>query len=360
VSQRIGVLDALTAGLTQAIRRPWLLIIPVLVDLGLWLAPQLSIRVLTQRFLTVWETLVRTTYPPDQLAVMEEMLRTVQQALTEIGAQLNLIDVITGAWLGVPSTVAATQATRVTFISDVVLAPAGLSLNLPRVAAAPWRTPPIEITNGWALLLIVAGLWLAGQLLVALYLRWAAVSRPLEQRATMEGEDPWRGGRGFLGLAVRLTVFGLFLGIMIFVLRVPLGLAATLLFLSGNPVAGLLLALIGGITLWLLLWFLTSLFFVSETILLDRQPLWRGLLQSITLVRLNSLPTMGLVLVINLLMLGFRAVWGLIGNTPVGAIVAIVSNAYLATGMLLAVFVYYENLRSRWQAHTAGAANQQK
>ena len=140
----------------------------------------------------------------------------------------------------------------------------------------------------------------------------------------------------------------------------PLGLAATLLFLSGSPVAGLLFALVGGITLWLLLWMLTSLFFVSETILLDHQPLWRGLLQSITLVRLNGLPTMGLVLAINLLMLGFRAVWGLIGSTPFGAIVAIMGNAYLATAMLLAVFAYYENLRSRWQAHAAEAANQQK
>jgi len=65
-------------------------------------------------------------------------------------------------------------------------------------------------------------------------------------------------------------------------------------------------------------------------------------------------------LAINLLMLGFRAVWGLIGSTPFGAIVAIMGNAYLATAMLLAVFAYYENLRSRWQAHAAEAANQQK
>jgi len=357
----VGVLDALTTGLTQAGRRPWLLIIPVLVDLSLWLAPQFSIRVLTQRFLVIWEALVRATYPSGQLALMEELLQTVQQTLTEFGARVNLMDVITGAWLGVPSTIAATQAaSRVTFISDVVLAPAGLSLNLPQVAASPWRTPPIEVTNVWGVLLIAAGLWLVGQLLVALYLRWAAASRSLEQRSAASGEDPWQGGRGFWGLALRLTVFGLFLGILVFMLRVPLGLAATLLFLSGSPVAGLLFALVGGITLWLLLWMLTSLFFVSETILLDHQPLWRGLLQSITLVRLNGLPTMGLVLAINLLMLGFRAVWGLIGSTPFGAIVAIMGNAYLATAMLLAVFAYYENLRSRWQAHAAEAANQQK
>ncbi len=40
----VGVVDALTAGLTQAGRRPALVLIPALVDLFLWLAPRLSTR----------------------------------------------------------------------------------------------------------------------------------------------------------------------------------------------------------------------------------------------------------------------------------------------------------------------------
>jgi hypothetical protein len=119
----------------------------------------------------------------------------------------------------------------------------------------------------------------------------------------------------------------------------------------------LLFAAVGGITLWALLWFLTSLFFVSEAILLPpgNQPLWRSTLQSLAVIRGQGLRTLGLILTINLLMVGFRAVWGLLGQTPGGAVVAIVANAYLATSMLLAIFAYYEELNRLWQARRAQA-----
>jgi hypothetical protein len=360
IASRIGVLDALADGLMQVGRRPWLVIIPVVLDFGLWLAPQLSIRVLMQRFLGVWEALVKATYPPAQLAAMGDMLDAIQQAVTQLGAQLNLAEAVAGSWLAAPSALATAQATRLTFVSDMILAQVGLNLSLPPIAAASWRPSPVEITDFGAVVAVVSLLWLAGQQIVAVYLRWAAMSRPAGEAGTIAPREAWAGTRGLLGLALRLTAFSLLLGVLVLALRVPLGVAATLLLLAGNAVTGVLFALIGGVTLWLLLWFLTSLFFVSETLLLDREPLWRGVIRSIAMVRFNGLSTIGLVLVINLLMLGFRAVWGLMGGTPLGAIVAVLGNAYLATGMLLAVFVYYEDLRRRWQAHMAQVARQHR
>ena len=50
---------------------------------------------------------------------------------------------------------------------------------------------------------------------------------------------------------------------------------------------------------------------------------------------------------INLILLGFRAVWGLLGQTPIGAIAAIVGNGYLVTAMLFAVYAFYVELRRR-------------
>jgi hypothetical protein len=102
------------------------------------------------------------------------------------------------------------------------------------------------------------------------------------------------------------------------------------------------------------------LFFVCEAVLLDRQALWPGMVHSMALVRSSSLRTVGLVLIINVLMLGFRALWGLIGQSPIGGGLAILANAYLATGMLLGVFFYYEDLRARWLVRAAQAAQQQK
>jgi hypothetical protein len=105
--------------------------------------------------------------------------------------------------------------------------------------------------------------------------------------------------------------------------------------------------MIGGLTLWVLMWLLTSVFFVSEAMILDDQPFLTGLWHSVRMTRLNALRTFGLVALVNVILLGFRAVWGLVGQTPAGAIVAIFGNAYLVTAMLLAVYAYYAELRRR-------------
>jgi hypothetical protein len=68
VAPKVSVIDALMAGLTTVARRPWLIIVPVAIDLFLWLAPRLSINSLVLKFLALWEAMVRTAYPgPDRL-----------------------------------------------------------------------------------------------------------------------------------------------------------------------------------------------------------------------------------------------------------------------------------------------------
>lgn len=379
---QIGIMDALTSGLRRAAQRPWLLIIPAAVDYYLWLGPQFSIARLIQQFLVLWDSLMQAAYSPTQLASMKDMLTATRDLLTQVGAQVNLADAITGNWLAAPSAIALAQSTRLMFVSDMVLAPMGLSMELPRIAPPPWQAAPIELGSWWAVLAVVGIFWLVGQVLVVLYLRWASFSWPVrgqEGRGRTgagpgQAETPTSGEPGvhpavpeekggvkrWLVLALRLSAFSVILSLVVFVLRIPLALAATLMMAYGNAVVGVLLALVGGVTLWLLLWFLTSLFFVCEAILLNRQALWHGVGHSMALVRSSSLRTVGLVLIINVLMLGFRALWGLVGQSPVGGGLAILANAYLATGMLLGVFAYYEDIRARWLVRVAQAARQQK
>jgi hypothetical protein len=173
------------------------------------------------------------------------------------------------------------------------------------------------------------------------------------QEAGQQTVYRWAGLRGLLGLTARLALFSLFLGAVVFVLRLPLAFAFVLLLFSGSSVAVILMLLSAGITLWMLLWFLTSFYFVSETVLLDRQPVWRGMLQSLALVRSNFWAALGMCLIVNLLVWGFRIVWGFLGRTPIGVLVAVLGHAYLATGMLLAIFVFYRELCRRWHEQLA-------
>ena len=347
-TSRVGVLDALTAGLGEAARRPWLLLVPAVIDFVLWMAPRLSVGDLLKRLVDGWEALILGLYTPEQVALVADMITMVQEATAEVGSQLNLAEMMTGNWLGVSSVVSINQASRLTLISDIVLAPMGFSLRFPGLVAAPWQDVALSVSSFWSALVIGFILWLVGQVLVVIYLRWAAANR-------LVGEDsPWAGVGGFSLLMLWLVVWGVLLGIGLLLLRLPLLATATVMVLAGGgTTSGVLFALVGGVTLWLTIWFLVSFFFVGEALLLDGHSLWRSVVMSISMVRMNHLPTLGLVVVVNVVLLGFRAVWGILGRSPVGAMIAILGNAYLVTSMVLGIFVYYEDLRDRWWARLA-------
>jgi hypothetical protein len=348
VSPRPGIIDALTNGLIGAARRPWLILIPLIIDLTLWLAPPLSISDLLQRFLRGWEGLVRSVYTPAQLDLMADMLTTIREGMTLLGKQVNLLDVLAGSWFSAPSLMAVNQTTRLDFISQMILAPAGLILKLPRPVAAPWQAAPVEVSGLWAVMLIVVGLWLVAQVVAVFWLRWAEAGER-GQAADLSASSAADGGwRGFPTQVAQLIAFCLTLGILVFLLQLPLGFAAALLTMSGNAIAVGMFALIGGITLWIMLWLMLSLYFTGEGLMFERQPVWRSMLQGAAMMRGNVLATLGLLALINLLLVGFRGVWGVIGQNPVGALLAIVGNAYLATAMLLAVFSFYRGLRQYW------------
>ena len=347
----LSIVDALTDGLGAALARPWLIAIPVAIDLALWLAPRLTINNLVQRFLVVWEAFFRLGLGANQPAA-GDMVPAAREGMTQLGQGINLADAITGSWLSTPSAVAAIQTPRLTLISDVVMAPFGLGVKLKSVAPSPWQGQAIEINSFWGALLIVAGLWLCGQIIAAFFLRAAArksvAARPESQQAAADPFSPhWTGLGGLLSLSARLAVFSVLLMVIVFALYLPLGLAMLIVTSAGGGAAGMMFAIVGGMTLWALMWLLTSLFFVSEAMILDGHPFWASLLDSYHLTRRHALRAFSLVALINLILLGFRAVWGLLGQTPLGAIVAIVGNGYLVTAMLFAVYAFYAELRRR-------------
>ena len=347
----LSIVDALTQGLGAAVARPWLIAIPAAIDLTLWLGPRLTINNLVQRFLVIWEAFFRLGLGANQPAA-GDMVPAVREGLTQVGQGINLAEAITGSWLSMPSAVAAIQSPRLSLISDVVMAPIGMGVRLKTVAPSPWQRPAIEINSFWVALLIVVALWLCGQVIAAFFLRAAArkpvAARPEPQEAAVDPPTPhWRGVGGLLSLSTRLAVFSVLLMVVVFTLYLPLGLAMLVVTNSGSGAGGMMFAVVGGMTLWALMWLLTSLFFVSEVMVLGGQPFWASLWDSFRLTRRHALRVFGLVALINLILLGFRAVWGLLGQTPIGAIAAILGNAYLVTAMLLAVYAFYAELRRR-------------
>ena len=333
------------------------MVIPFALDLFLWLAPPLSVKTILERLVVIWEALVKGTYPPDQVAAMSEILPDLQQAAAQVGAEINLLYYLTGSWPGVPSALIAPQSARLTFVSDMIFAPVGLGMQLRRIAPAPWQQGPLEVGSVWAAFLLAALFWLIGQGIVTVYLRWAA-TRPVDGGEETDARDQWSGPKGLLFLFGNVVALSLILGGVMMVLRVPLAVLLTVIYLTGSSGGAVLFAVIGGITLWVILWFLTSLYFASEVILLDQQSVLRSVMLSIKMVRFQSLPIIGLAVLVNLVMLGFRAVWGSIGQNPAGAVLAMAGNAYLGTSMILGIFTYYQDRRRLHEALVAQSQRQ--
>ena len=289
--------------------------LPILVDLALWLAPRLSIGALTERLMVAWKALLPLVYTPEQMAGAQEGIDLLYKGMVEVSKSVNLSGMVTAGWLTPPSALIPVQATRYLMISDAVLAPVSLGVSINPIGPATWQGPAFEISSVFGVIAVVAVLWVVGQAIAALYFRQVAVSlhagipesapvdgsQPVSRRASAPAESVLRG---WLPLAARFAAVSLFASLGAFMLRLPLLLVTTLAVFSGSAAAQMLFVIGGGITLWLTLWFLSSLYFVGDALAFDRQPLWPSLMQSLILVRGNGFRVLVLAGLVNVLLLG--------------------------------------------------------
>ncbi len=339
------------------------MIIPVAIDVALWLMPRLSVEKLLARVVIAWNALVKAVYTPSQLAALGDAFGYFQDSMAQLGQQVNLAMAVTTGWLAPTSALASVQANRLLLISDGVLAPLGIGLHLPGAAPLGQAAGAIEINSVWGAVAVAVGLWLLAQVLATLFLSRAALS--LNGAVVGQGKE---GGLAapapievvrspFLRLFGRLLVLNLVLVAILWLLRIPLAAVTALAMVSSQPFIAFVFAVVGGLTLWLTLSFLVSMFLASDVMLMDGWGLWSSIWRGFIMARASGMRTLGFVVLINLLMLGARAVWGIIGQTLVGTVVAILGNGFLVTGMVLASMIYYDGLRREWQAVAASRAS---
>ena len=98
---RLGVIDSLSAGLNLITERPWVVAIPVLLDIWYWRGPRLSVAPL---FTQIEQFLVQSM--PATMPQGPIDFKTVQEMLATLGQQSNLFSLLSATVLGVPSLMA--------------------------------------------------------------------------------------------------------------------------------------------------------------------------------------------------------------------------------------------------------------
>jgi len=286
-----SLIDVVSEGFVAVNRRIWVLVLPVALDLFLWLGPRIGIAPL--------------------LAQVRELNPTIwDQTLAGLGAGAN-------------EQLAAIDLRFLLFLNPLrVLLP---TLQAPAVpwAATAWQLGTWASTLGMLVLINVIALTMA-----ALYLS------PLA--STVKNDAPRHLGRT---LARVLGVAAIVMG-SLFAVSLVLLVLASVLSLVAEPLAVFV------VVVWLALatWFAFVTSFSFDAVVLDGLNPLRAVWRSVVVVQRALWGALGLWLITTLIVWGFGVIWSaLAAGGSIGIVLAIVGSAYITTGLAAAHLVFYRN-----------------
>ena len=305
----MGIIDTLSAGFEVVRRKPWLILLPIALDVGLWIAPKLSILSLIRSLIR--EAIISVAAYP----AMASNLREAGRSLEQLAGNFNLAALLSSAYLGMPG------------------------LLVSGTSFFGWSRQAIEVTGGLAFIALAMGLSLVGLFIGAAYLG------PIAQEVR-DGEADWPGlirrlPRYWLRLIGSSLLILFALTFFTFPLAMMLGLFG--LFSQG------LASIIMGLGWFAVLWVALYLAFVPEAIIFGNDGVLQAVGHSIGIVRMNFWSTLGLLVLVNVIMTGLMLIWERLSISAPGALVAIAANAYVGTGLTAAVFIFYRERLRAWQ-----------
>jgi hypothetical protein len=294
-----GVIDTIGLAYSRLIAQPWVVLAPVLLDLYLWLGLRVTAGPLVLK-----------------LAGLIRPVRAVGDGLAdalETQEGYNLAEFLS---FQLPSL-------RVpTFVP--------LLVDREAIALGGWA-PELDSSPWWALAALTPLLLALGLIGGTAFLLWLAdVARGVEHRfsgrATLETSKQL--------LLWMLTAFGLLL-----LICWPLLVAQAAFIFAGvgsSGIIALLLLIPAGIGFVLF-------FFSAHAIVLDRVTAIEAFRSSYLVVRTYGTQSLGFVVSYLVVTGGFPFFWRLLISEPPGALIAIIGNAFVSSGMIAAGMIYYDD-----------------
>lgn len=306
-----GVVDTLTAGYGVINRRLWVVFIPVVLDLFIWLGPRLSVEPMME------EALASPRLVAALAAGNSDSAENVRAALRTAGKESNLAAFLSVSLAGVPT-----------------------------IMGGPGRSQgqAVPLDSGPVVLGIIAGLFVVGSLVGCLYRAAIASSVRHDEIGPLgylaEGLRAWFR---LIGLVFLFAVAGVAVGL-------PLILVAAAIGLVSRELAAFGAAVITSLVLLASLY----LFFAPDAIFVSRHGPLSAMRASVRVVKSHAWSAMWLIALVSIMLLGMALVWAaLAARTPWGTITAIVGNAYVASGIIAGTMLFY---RDRYQLYADAAA----
>lgn len=297
-----GVVGSLRAGFDAIASNLSVILMPLGLDLLLWLGPRLRVdRILTGVFDEVpgIARLIGITSQEYNALFLEQM------------QQFNLFSALRTFPIGVFSLMSGTMPSQ-----------------------TPWGAPSAiqvdsEITFlGWTALLTLLG-WLCG----GLFFHWVSVVVL----------DPSQHAENRIGRSVLHTILLSVLYLMlVIVIGTPVLIVLYVVIVVSPLLAQGLLLILGVLSMWLIV----PVFFTPHGIFMRRQDIFSSIYSSLRMARF-TLPTSSLfVLSVLLIAYGLNFLWNIPSPGSWMALVGIAGHAFITTSLLAASFIYYRDMQA--------------
>ncbi len=302
-----GVIGSLRAGFDAIASNLTVILVPLALDLLLWLGPRLHVDRLFQPIFDELSRYARYSgFPSADLKTLQEN----SAALLEQLGQFNLLSTLRTFPIGVFSLMSGTR-------------PAQTPLGVPSVI----QIDSLFTLLGWVVLLTFMG-WMFG----GLFFRWVSLV-VVDPSHSVDN----RFGQSILQtmlMSVMYFILVIMLGVPLLIV-IALAMAASLLLAQG------LLLILGLLSMWLVV----PLFFSSHGIFMRRQNAFSSIYTSLRMARF-TMPTSSLfVISVLLIAYGLNFLWNIPSSNSWMVLVGILGHAFVTTSLLAASFIYYRDMQ---------------
>jgi hypothetical protein len=289
VDERPRIVDLIAEGLSLALMRPWLLLMPILLDIVLWIGVRIEPAALMNSMINLIDDA--------NIDDADEVITTLQDLSTANMTQLGAL-----------------------FVPSMLLGTGGDDVY-------QWIDPRVWNPGSGAIVLVAIGLVVVGALMSMIYI--VPIANAVIGRKLSLGDNT---GLILRAWARMLLFIGLCIGAMMIVV-VPTAIVSAIF----PPLLAIFssLMLIAGIAALLLLYFV-----FDAIVIADVGPI-KAIKLSVEVVRRNLRPVIGLVLATLLLTTGIPEIATSLLDSLPGLIVAVLLQALIATGAAAASMLFF-------------------
>lgn len=319
----VGVIESLSQGFETVASRLVLVLLPLLLDLLLWMGPRISLAPAIDSVLEAYHDDLWTPFVVSLNPELDEVWPEISTAMTEaLGSKVEqYLPVMSLPLIGVPISLAGREAEALPFAFE----PPSWVVDTPLGLAGVWLLAlGVGLVLGTLYLGLIAQQVRAGRIDV-----WQALKR-------------WPANLFWVGL------FIVALPILLLIIYAPF-----LLLAAGFSVLGGVMTVVAVFVDWagrlLALWLALFMIFTVHGVLLHEKNALAALWDSVRVVQWNMTSTMLLVLLLVVLSLAMGTIWNM---APAGswlAVAGMVGNAFISTALVAASFIYYKDRYRYWR-----------